>query len=181
MLKKILKIVAIILLVLFVAYQVLQYTTKKASPEQTVNFEDGTTKISLFYNSPSKKGREIFGALVPYGTVWRTGANEATTFETNKDLTIGGNTLAAGKYTLWTVPNASSWSVIWNKGEYDWGVSWGGVASRDAAKDALEVSVPTIALTDVQESLSLKIGKDSTTNLQIAWDKTLVRVPFDIK
>ncbi len=76
---------------------------KRASPEDMVEYVNEDLRIDVFYCQPSKRGREIFGELVPFGEVWRTGANEATTFETSIDLTIGGKVLPAGKYTLWTI------------------------------------------------------------------------------
>ena len=80
--------------------------TKKFSPEDTISYIKNDLQLSVFYNRPFKKGRPIFGALVPFGEVWRTGANEATVFTTNKDLMLEGQVLPAGKYTLWTIPNS---------------------------------------------------------------------------
>ena len=80
---------------------------------------------------------------MPYGEVWRTGANEATTFETNQDLTVEGSKLEAGKYTLWTIPGETSWIIIFNENMYSWGVSFSdGKASRVEKFDALKVEVP---------------------------------------
>src|SRR5690606_40445001 len=102
--KKFLKwtavVVVVLVAVLFGAFKFMQFQTKKASPENTAIYSKAGTELSVFYCAPSKKEREIFGALIPYGQVWRTGANEATTSTSNKDLKIDGNTLPAGKYTL---------------------------------------------------------------------------------
>jgi hypothetical protein len=87
-------VVGILAVVLFIAFKFLQSNTKKASPEATAEFKKDGTEISVFYCRPSKKGRVIFGGLEPYGKVWRTGANEATTFTTNKDLAIGGKNIS---------------------------------------------------------------------------------------
>ncbi len=81
-------VIAVLAAGLFIAFQVLQSQTKKHSPEETVEYQQGEVEFHVYYNRPSKKGREIFGGLVPYGEVWRTGANEATTFATNVDLRI---------------------------------------------------------------------------------------------
>lgn len=179
--KKILKwtgiVVGVLAVVLFAAFKYLQANTKKASPEVTVEYKKNDTKISVFYCSPSKKGRDIFGGLIPYGTVWRTGANEATTFTTAKDLTIGGKTLPAGKYTLWTIPNKDRWTVIFNSKMYDWGVSLGGVASRDAAADVLQVEVSSETLSAVQEQFQISFD-EAVPAMVLAWDKTKVAVPF---
>lgn len=179
--KKILKwvgiVVGVLAVVLFIAFKFLQANTKKASPEATVEYKKDGTEISVFYCQPSKKGRDIFGGLIPYGTVWRTGANEATTFTTSKDLTISGKTLPAGKYTLWTIPQKDKWSVIFNSKMYDWGVSFGGVASREAAADVLQVEVPVEALGAVQEQFQISFD-EATPAMVLAWDKTKVAVPL---
>lgn len=179
--KKIIKwvgiVVGVLAVVLFIAFKFLQANTKKASPEATVEYKKDGTEISVFYCQPSKKGRDIFGGLIPYGTVWRTGANEATTFTTNKDLTISGKTLPAGKYTLWTIPQKDKWSVIFNSKMYDWGVSFGGVASREAAADVLQVEVPVEALEAVQEQFQISFD-EATPAMVLAWDKTKVAVPL---
>jgi hypothetical protein len=86
-------------------------------------FADGKS-IKADYSSPRAKGRKIFGELVPYGQVWRTGANEATTFVTDADLTIGGKDVPAGKYTIFTVPNQDKWSLIINKKTGEWGIPY---------------------------------------------------------
>jgi hypothetical protein len=80
--------------------------------------------IKVDYSSPRAKGRQIFGGLVPYGQVWRTGANEATTFVTDANLTIGGKDIAAGSYTLFTVPNQDKWQLIINKKNAEWGIPY---------------------------------------------------------
>src|SRR5438128_1562170 len=84
---------------------------------------DGKT-ITVDYSSPRAKGRKIFGELVPYGQVWRTGANEATTFVTTANLSAGGKDVPAGSYTIFTVPNADNWSLIINKHTGEWGIPY---------------------------------------------------------
>lgn len=181
--KKVLKwslgVVAALVVILFIAFKVLQSQTKKHSPETTVEYVQDGVEISVFYNRPSKKGREIFGALVPYGEVWRTGANEATTFETNRDLSIGGRTLAAGKYTLWTIPGPEQWTIIFNKKQYGWGVSMKGVASRDPAADALQVEAPVMPLSESVEQFTISLEGTPKPVLSFAWDKTKVATPLD--
>src|SRR5438128_11660973 len=98
--KKVLTIVGIVLVVLAgCLYYYTQIYTKSFSPAATVELTDGSLKVHVIYSRPSKKGREIFGKLVPYGKTWRTGANEPTVFETNMDLTFGDKELKAGKYS----------------------------------------------------------------------------------
>jgi hypothetical protein len=86
-------------------------------------FADGKT-ITVDYSSPRAKGRKIFGGLVPYGEVWRTGANEATSFVTTADLTVGGKNVPAGSYTIFTVPAADKWTLIINKKTGEWGIPY---------------------------------------------------------
>ena len=107
-------LVGILLIFFLLVGPMIKKGTKKHSPEVTEIYEKDGLNIEIFYSSPAKKDREIFGALVPYNEVWRTGANEATTFTTNKDLLIDGQTLPAGEYTLWTIPGEKSWQIIFN-------------------------------------------------------------------
>ncbi len=179
MITKILKWVAIVTVVLFAAFKFMQYRTKQASPETSVTLKKDALEIEIEYSQPSKKGRDIFGTLIPYGKVWRTGANEATTFETNEDLKIGGATLPKGEYTLWTIPEANQWTVIFNKGEYMWGVGNGGVASRDAALDVAQVVVPVQALTESIEKFTISLdAANGPASMNLAWDKTKITVPL---
>lgn len=165
-------------IVAFIGFVQLK-NTKSFSPEEEVVFEKGNLTIKVFYNRPSKKGREIFGALVPYEEVWRTGANEATTFETNEDLTIEGETLKAGKYTLWTVPRPNTWTIIFNSEHGQWGVNSKGEPNRNAERDDLSVEVHAVQQDQVFEQFTIafeEAGED--VEMVLMWDKTLVSVPF---
>ncbi len=179
-LKWFLIIVFGLIAVLFLLYRFyLLPQTKKASPEDTVIFNRGDLKIEVFYNRPSAKGREIFGDLVPYDETWRTGANEATTFETNQSLTIDGQELPAGKYTLWTVPRPNEWEVIFNNKMYGWGVGFDGKASRDPKHDQLNVTVPTQRTDNPVEMFTIAVEEGPA--LQLAWDDTRVVVPMQTR
>src|SRR5258708_3443715 len=132
--KKVLIIVGVVLLLLAGGlYYYTQVYTKSFSPVAKVDFNDGNLTVQVVYSSPSKKGREIFGKLVPYGKTWRTGANEPTTFETNTDLTFGEKELKAGKYSLWTVPGEQTWHVVFNSELPPWGINFDGEAQRNPA------------------------------------------------
>ncbi len=170
-------VVVLVLLLRFVAYPILKSQTKKHSPEDTVELVQGDLKVSVFYNQPSKKGRDIFGGLVPYGEVWRTGANEATTFTTNQDLSLAGKTLPAGEYTLWTIPEQDQWTVIFNGKQYGWGVGFDGKASRDPEADVLQVQVPVEQLSEVVERFTITLEESPQTALTMAWDQTRIVVP----
>jgi opacity protein-like surface antigen len=104
--------------------------SKRPSPPASAacKFSDGKT-IHVDYSSPRAKGRKIFGAasekaLVPYGEIWRTGANEATTFVSDTNLTVGGKAVSAGSYTIFTIPNADKWTLIINKKNAEWGIPY---------------------------------------------------------
>ncbi len=160
------------------SFKWMENRTTKASPEATVNYVKGDLKIDITYYQPYKKGRVIFGGLVPYDEVWRTGANKATTFTTNKDLTIDGKTLPAGKYTLWTTPHADKWDVFFNKKMYNWGINMDGKASRDAEEDVVAVTVPVEALSKEMEQFTISVEDAKVPTLVLAWDKTKVAVPL---
>lgn len=169
----IISLVALVL-VLFASYKYMQSQTKKHSPEQTISQTIGSTEVDIFYNRPSKKDRVIFGELVPFGEVWRTGANEATTFTTSKDLTIEGATLPAGSYTLWTIPGETEWKIIWNSHMYPWGVSMQSKASRNPEYDVVEVTVPVNELESPIEQFTIRISSEN--ELILEWDRTQIRV-----
>ncbi len=176
-LKWTLFVVGGLVLVAFVGLKVMTANTKKASPEQTVTFNEGAKHVEVFYNRPSKKGREIFGGLVPYGEVWRTGANEATTFTTETELVIDGKMLPAGKYTLWTIPEQDKWTVIFNNKQYDWGINWDGTPVREAEADVLKVQVPTQVTNSPVEMFTISFDQ-SIPAMEMAWDMTKISVPI---
>src|SRR3982751_6274293 len=96
--------------------------TKRRSPPASAEckFSDGKT-VKIDYSSPRAKGRKVFGDLVPYGKIWRTGANESTTFVTNSDIVVGGQNVPAGNYTIFTVPEADKWTLVISKKTGEWG------------------------------------------------------------
>ncbi len=152
---------------------------KRLSPKDTIEFKLNDLKLKVFYNRPSKKGRHVFGALVPFNKVWRTGANEATTFETNKPLKIGNDSLQAGKYTLWTIPNDTIWNVIFNKKLYRWGVDMEMKPMREPAFDAVNILVSVEQIKNTVEQFTISFD-NSTDNLSLtmAWDDIKVNVPL---
>jgi hypothetical protein len=181
--KKFLIILGVIVVLVLGAllYMRLVYT-KSFSPEDKSSFNSGDLQISVLYNRPFKKGRVIFGELVPYNKVWRTGANEATVFETNKDLVFGDKTLKAGKYTLFTIPEEQSWNILFNSETGQWGVDFNGEANRDPAKDALSVQALSVQQEKEFEQFTISIERwGEEMQLIFMWDKTLVSVPFTAK
>ncbi len=161
-------------------FKFMQYNTKKASPESEFEFVKNDTEIEIFYNRPYKKERIIFGELVPFGQVWRTGANEPTTIEVSDDIKLAGQKLAAGEYSIWTIPTAESWEVIFNSKVPGWGVSFEGVAARDAEYDALKITVPVQGLDAVVEQFTIQIREAEQVNLEMMWDQTKISIPVDL-
>jgi hypothetical protein len=162
----------------FLALQGVKLWTKRASPETVHSYAGPGLKITITYCAPFKNGRTIFGGLVPYGATWRTGANEPSTFTTDRDLDVAGKPLRAGTYTLWTVPHEQDWDVVFNRKMYTWGIQAEGEASRDPAEDALVVNVPVQALTDTVEQFRIRMVKTDVLYLEMAWDRTQVAVPI---
>ncbi|MBO6186061.1 MAG: DUF2911 domain-containing protein [Chryseobacterium sp.] len=149
-----------------------QEAKKPASPPMTATGKIKDTNITIAYNSPSVKGRTIWGDLVAYDKVWRAGANDATTFETDKDITVQGKKLPAGKYSFFLIPKESgTWTAVFNKEPKQWGAY-----KYEEAKDALRVDVKIKALPATQEALVYKINKNGFT---MDWDK--ISVPVEIK
>jgi len=180
-LKWTLVVVVSLVALLFITFMYLNSQSRKKSPESTAIYDKAGTKITVAYSSPGRRDREIFGALVPYGAVWRTGANEATTFETNKDLTIDGKPLPAGKYTLWTIPEKDNWTVIWNKKQYPWGIKgpFDRSASREPMEDALQTVVPVEVLPEPLEHFTISFtDANEGIAMALAWDKVKVVVPI---
>ena len=180
--KKVLIIGGCVLVVIAGGLYYTQVYTKSFSPSATVDFNDGDLKIQVVYCRPYKKGREIFGKLEPYGKTWRTGANEATTFETSIDLRFGDKILKAGKYSLWTVPNPETWQVAFNSEIPPWGVNFDGTAQRNLETDMLIIETPVVAQNKVFEQFTISVEKvGDGAELILIWDKTLVAVPFSAK
>lgn len=168
---------ALLAIIGYFGFGYMKTQTKKASPEETATFVMDGVEMKVTYSRPSKKGRVIFGELIPYDKVWRTGANEATTFTTNKTINVGGTSLAAGTYTLWTIPQATSWTVIFNNKMYPWGVNYDGEAQRDPAADVAKVEVPVQALNTPVEQFTIAVA-ENPTRLTLAWDVVQVDVPL---
>ncbi len=139
----------------------------QASPKKTA--ENDVLKVT--YSAPSKKGREVYGGLVPFGQVWRTGANEATEITFKKDVMVGGKSVKAGTYSLFTIPAEKEWSIILNSELKQWG-SYGYDKIKD--KNVVEVKANSMALTDLQELFTINA---TAAGFDIIWDKTKVSVP----
>jgi hypothetical protein len=159
-----------------------QDTSQRPSPPAKADckFSDGKT-IQVDYSSPRAKGRKIYGGLVPYGEVWRAGANEATTFVIDTDVTIGGKTVPAGSYTLFTIPNQDKWTLIVSKktknakGGPLWGVPYPGEGDDLVRVDGMKSS----ALPSAVENFTISFAHSgSACTLQMDWETT--RASIDI-
>lgn len=151
-----------------------QLKTPAPSPTQTVQQDFGISTVQLIYSRPGMRGRKIFGDLVPYGKVWRTGANSATRIKFNDDVTIGGQALKAGEYALFTIPNENEWDVIINKGTANWGTEY------KQEDDLVRVKVKPARLNDAVETFTMQFDnvKPASADLKIMWDKTAVAIPI---
>lgn len=163
----------------FISITVLLNNTKKHSPNEVVQYTKSDLNISVNYCRPYKKNRQVFDSLVPYGVTWRTGANEATTFETSKDIKIAGMGLKAGTYTLWTVPNATEWEVVWNSVEYGWGVNFDATAQREPASDVLNIQVRPETTDATIEQFTIRFEEKEGLEMVLEWDDTRVSVPIE--
>ncbi len=139
-----------------------------ASPPEVANVSLASGSITIQYGAPSIRGRKIFGELVPYGKVWRTGANEATAFVSNATLKIGGTTVPAGMYTLYTLPGESPWMLILNKQTGQWGTVY------NQTQDLVRIPMKTAKLTSPQEKMSITFEDISgnSTEMHIKWENT---------
>jgi hypothetical protein len=143
--------------------------SKRPSPpaQAQCKLPDGKT-VTIDYSSPRAKGRKIFGDLVPFGKVWRAGANEATTFVTTADLKVGGKDVPAGNYTIFAIPSADKWSLIISKGTGEWGTDYPG-----ESKDLTRVEMKTSKTSGPVENFTIafdQMGKGCT--LGMSWENT---------
>jgi hypothetical protein len=180
LMRKYIIIIGILAAILVVLFFIFRTYTKSFSPEESSIFDDGNLKLEVIYNRPWKKDREIFGALVPYDKVWRTGANEATSFSTNKEIQIKDKKLKAGKYSLWSIPGAESWTIIFNTQTGQWGITAKGDANRNPEKDVLQVVVPAITQSNTFEQFTISFEKmGEEIEMILMWDQTVVVIPIN--
>jgi hypothetical protein len=148
----------------------------QASPAASFKQRVGLTDLEVEYSRPSMKGRKIFGGLVPYGEVWRTGANTATKVTFGGDVKVEGTAVPAGSYALYTIPGEGEWTVILSKVVGEWGSY-----KYDEKNDLLRAKVKPTTLKDAVETMSISAEDihDGTAQLAITWDKTRAAVKID--
>lgn len=150
----------------------------RPSPAASASCDLGGGKtIKTDYSSPRLKGRKIYGGLVPFGQVWRTGANEATTLVTSSDVVVGGKAVPAGSYTIFTVPDADKWTLVISKKTGEWGTDYPG-ASNDLARVDMKVS----KLPSPVENFTIAYDKTPTgCTMRLDWDTTRASVDITAK
>lgn len=149
--------------------------TPRPSPTAivTVKYED--TYVKVTYSQPHKKGRQIFGKLVPYGEVWRTGANEATEITITESIKINGKEIDAGTYSLFTIPEKDSWTIILNDDLGQWGSS-----AYTASSDVMRFEVATTTVENVVwEPFTIAFEQNNkNAEMRMMWDNTMVSIPI---
>ena len=147
------------------------------SPRDTAAQTIGPAHLVVDYGRPSKRRREIFGSLVPYGAVWRTGANEATHLRTDRDLTIGTIRVPRGTYTVWTIPARDGWTLIINGQTGQWGTDY------DKTKDVGRTPMKVVTLGEPVEQFTIAIEptRNGSGLLTMTWDTTQASIPIHVE
>lgn len=156
-----------------------KFSDLDASPADIVYFREGNSRnaapvFRVIYGRPAKKGRQMLGGVEPFGKVWRLGANEATEIKLFRDVTFGGKKVSAGTYTMYAIPNADKWTLIFNKKLDAWGAY-----TYDESQDVARIELPTKKSDREIENFSAAVdGTTNSGNLYFGWENTLVTVPF---
>ncbi|MDF1673705.1 MAG: DUF2911 domain-containing protein [Vicingaceae bacterium] len=170
------KFIALAIVASFAFNANAQIESPQPSPLGEVEQKIGLTDIEIEYSRPGKKGREIFGKLVPYGKIWRTGANASTKIEVSDDIKINGKELKEGKYALYAIPGETEWTIIFHNNLKHWGVG-----EYKEEEDALRITAkPTKSGTTV-ETLTFQFGNFTSTGgkLMLMWDNTIVAMDIE--
>lgn len=158
-----------------VGHATAQLQEKRISPLDVATYQYKDAYAKVMYSRPSKNNREIFGKLVPYGQVWRTGANEATEITLTRDVVIQGKTILAGTYSLFTVPRETNWTIILNKEVGQWG-AYNYNEKQDAGR--WNVSVVKTPEKSVEVFTISFENKNNIANLLICWDDVCITLPI---
>jgi tetratricopeptide (TPR) repeat protein len=155
-----------------------QVRIPETSPKAVIKQVVGLTDVEILYSRPSARGRSVLGNLVPFGQLWRTGANDNSTISFSDDVVINGKTLKKGKYALYTIPNIQSWEVLF----YTATDNWGTPKEFDDAKVALKTTVNEEALAKPVETFTLAISNldTSSATLDISWENSFVSLKFEV-
>ena len=169
---------SMLLTILFTTAALAQMGGGKPSPPASATCDLGGGKtIKTDYSSPRMRGRKIYGDLVPFGEVWRTGANEATTFVPSADVVVGGKTVPAGSYTIFTVPTADKWTLIVNKKTGEWGIPY-----KYESDELARVDMKVSKLPSPVENFTIAYDKSgSGCTLRLDWETTRASVDISAK
>ena len=172
------RIVTLVITLVFMVFQShAQIEIPSPSPTATFSQKVGLTTISITYSRPGKKDREVFGGLVPYNELWRTGANSATKVEFSDDVKINGKELKAGTYALFTIPGEKEWTVIFSTKS-----NQGGTEQYKQEEDALRVTVAPVSSPTTVETFTIMLQNVTNTSadLQLSWENVIVNVPVEV-
>jgi hypothetical protein len=169
-----------VVLVLFVSTTLINAQELKLpvlSPSATIIQDISTSRIQIDYSRPSARGRKVFGDLVPYSSVWRTGANAATKVTFGEDVEIAGIQVRAGSYSLYTIPDQQQWEIIINKNTGNWGAN-----GYDTKDDVVRMKVPVQSTSGLVETFTITVSSIafSSCTIDLSWENTLVRIPVTI-
>lgn len=158
-------------------YASAQIETPAPSPLAKFSQKVGLTDVSIEYSRPSMKGRKVYGDLVPFGALWRTGANMATKFTFSDDVKIGGKDLKAGTYALFTIPGKDEWTVIFNTN-----YNQGGTGNYKESEDVLRIKVQPVTMDVTVETFMILLDnvKANSALINIVWENTVVPVPLEV-
>lgn len=167
----------LVCVILLAATPVLaQLDMPQPSPLSTVSQKVGLTDVTVVYSRPSMRDRTIMGELVPYGELWRTGANQATKVSFSDEMTVAGQKVPAGDYALFTIPDKEEWTVVLNKN-----TDQGGTGSYKEEEDALRVQVPSSTTDDTYQTFTVGFSDLTETgaNMDVIWENTKVAIPLE--
>ena len=170
-------LISLLLLITFVGNSIAQIELPAPSPLATLTQKVGLTEVSITYSRPSMKGRTIYGDLVPFGKLWRTGANMATKISFADDVKIGGKDLKAGTYSLFTIPGEEEWTIIFNTN-----YNQGGTGNYKEAEDALRINVKPIKIDGTIETfmINLEGNTPNSAMIELGWESTIVHIPLEV-
>lgn len=166
-----------LILLLFVLWSYSQYALPAVSPRQKVTQQFSLSEVSLDYGRPSVKGRKIFGDLVPYGKIWRAGANSATKITFEQPMVFGSKTVPPGEYALFVIPQEKEWKILLNRNAAQWGAF-----AYDDKLNVADVTVPVKKTADVQEVFEIDLvpKNDTALDLVFRWDQVETIVPLKV-